>query len=152
MLGDAPSALEELASLQPDSRNCTCVLELEWGIHAEREDWTAAAATAQRLIDLAPTHEFGWVHRAYALRRQPGGSVGHAREALLPALERFPRSQIIAYNLACYATQLGRPDEGWEWYLRAVQISGGTGQIRKMALLDPDLEPLWPRIRGLGTP
>lgn len=149
MLGDAPSALEELARLQPGSRNCTCVLELEWGIHAEREDWTAAAATAQRLIDLAPAREFGWVHRAYALRRQPGGSIGRAREALQPALERFPRSQIIAYNLACYAAQLGNLDEAWLLFQRALAVSGKVCELLCMALADTDLEPLWPRIRAV---
>jgi Flp pilus assembly protein TadD len=152
MLGDSTSALEELGRLGEASRRCTGVLELEWGIQAEREDWTAAAAVAGRLIDLAPAHEFGWVQRAYALRRMPDGNLERAWEALQPALERFPRSQIIAYNLACYAAQLGRIEDAWTLFQRALAVAEKACEVLCLALSDADLKPLWPRIRAVEKP
>ena len=152
MLGDPASALEELARLGRRSRRRACVLELEWGIHAEREDWVAAAAVAGRLIDLAPANEFGWVHRAYAARRRPGGSVEEAWDALHPALERFPKSQIIAYNLACYAAQLGRLEDAWLLFQRALAVAEKACELICLALTDADLKPLWARIRAVGKP
>ncbi len=148
MLGDAQSALEELTQLSARSRANPEVLQLEWGIHAERRDWAAAAATAQRLTEAAPDCAFGWVHRAYALRRMPGGGLPCAWEALQPALARFPKSQIIAYNLACYAAQLGRLDEAWGLFQRAIAVTPKLVDLLRMALKDDDLRPLWPRIRA----
>jgi len=152
MLGDPASALQELARLEAKSRGCASVLELEWGIHAEREDWLAAAAVAGRLIEAAPGKEFGWVHRAYAARRMPGGGLEQAWTALHPALKRFPRSQIIAYNLACYAAQMGRLDEAWQLFQRAVAVADKACDVICLALSDADLKPLWPRIRAVEKP
>lgn len=152
MLGDPASALEEVERLGEVSRRCPCVLELEWGIHAERGDWTRAAAVAAELIKRAPDAEFGWVHRAYALRRMPGGSLKRAWEALRPALDRFPHSQIVAYNLACYAAQMDRLDEAWTLFQRALLVAKETREVICMALADADLQPLWPRIRAMEKP
>jgi tetratricopeptide (TPR) repeat protein len=152
MLGDPASALEEVERLGDVSRRCPCVLELEWGIHAERCDWTRAAAVAAELIERAPGREFGWVHRAYALRRVPGGGLERAWEVLRPALDRFPQSQIVAYNLACYAAQMGRLDEAWMLFQRALAVAREAREVVCMALADADLKPLWPRIRAVEKP
>jgi tetratricopeptide (TPR) repeat protein len=147
MLGDTESALAELRRLGPRARGCACVRELEWGIHAERRDWARAAAVAEEIIQLAPEREFGWVHRAYALRRMEGGGLEQAWAALRPALDRFPNSSTVAYNLACYAAQLGRLEEAWELFARALKAAERPASLICMALADADLEPLWPRIR-----
>jgi hypothetical protein len=49
-----------------------------------------------------------WIHQAYALRRMTGGGIKAAWDARLPAADRFPSQPMIAFNLACYACQLGR--------------------------------------------
>ncbi len=147
MLGDAASALEEMQRLSPHARQCACVLELEWGIHAELGDWARAASVAAQIIALAPQREFGWVHRAYALRRMPGGGLECAWRALTPALELFPRSQTIAYNLACYAAQMGHLEEAWALFQRALSVARSAREVLCLALADSDLRPLWPRIR-----
>jgi hypothetical protein len=54
----------------------------------------------------------------------------------------------MRYNLACYACQLRDLKAGWEWLLRAVDLAGST-KVNKMALEDPDLEPLWRDICNL---
>jgi len=96
----------------------------------------------------APDDCSGWLHRAYALRRAAGGGLPQAREALLPAAEKFPREPVVAYNLACYACQLLQLDEAREWFGQAVKV-GGAEAVKKMALADDDLKPLWPEIERL---
>ena len=39
-------------------------------------------------------------------------------------------------------------DQAREWLGRAVEV-GGKVEIRKMALADDDLQPLWPEIKNL---
>jgi Flp pilus assembly protein TadD len=147
MLGDPASAREELAQLSPAARLVPEVLELEWALHAETQSWREALEAAQRLIAVAPDRASGWIHRAYARRRVPGGGLDQAWADLRPAHDRFPRNYLIAFNLACYAAQMGRPDEAWDWLARAVGLGGRDGVV-PMALADRDLEPLWPRIRN----
>src|SRR6266516_2794410 len=79
------------------------------------------------------------------------GSVAEAKAAwdvLLPAVETFPEEPIIAYNLSCYACQLGRLDQARQWLQRAVKVAGKE-KIKFMALNDDDLSPLWEEIEKL---
>jgi tetratricopeptide (TPR) repeat protein len=95
-----------------------------------------------------PDDAFGWIHQAYALRRMKGGSVKAAWDALLPAADKFPSQPMIAFNLACYACQLGRLEEAREWLRKAIDL-GDEKEIKTRALDDPDLEPLWANIGRL---
>jgi predicted Zn-dependent protease len=146
MLGDPAAAKEELAKLRPASRAKPEVLEFEWSVHAAASSWARAHEVAQQLVAAAPQRPFGWIHRAYAARRMPGGGLPCAWEALRPAADKFPKEFLIPYNLACYAAQMGRPDEAWDWLQEAVAAAGNADRIKKMALADADLEPLWPRL------
>lgn len=148
-LGNPREAVIELQTLTPEGRDQPEVLELLWLLHGELHEWTESLAVAERLIVIAPQNSFGWIHRAYSLRRVPGGGLENAWLALRPAADRFPREKIIPYNLACYATQLGRPEEAWIWLQRAIDIAGDVRSIKAMALLDDDLKPLWDRIETL---
>jgi len=147
LLGDAAAARGELAQMAPASRDEPQVLEFEWALEAQAHAWTEAVRVAERLIELAPRRAFGWIHRAYALRRVEGGGLEQAWAALRPAFEKFPRQFLIPYNLACYAAQMGRPDDAWEWLQRAFASANQPETIRRMALADTDLETLWPRLR-----
>jgi len=64
----------------------------------------------------------------------------------LPASEKFPEEPIIAYNLACYACQMGNMDHCRHWLQRALKLLG-KDQFKKMALNDTDLQPLWDEIK-----
>ena len=92
--------------------------------------------------------ETRWLHRAYALRRVSGGGLPQAWDALLPAAKKFPTEPVIAYNLACYACQLQQADRARTWLQCAIQ-SGNKNAIKKMALADDDLKPLWQEIAEL---
>lgn len=148
-LGNPEESALEWERLSPVGRRHPAALEVRWQLLARAGDWDGAAGVADQLVAGAPDVSVGWLHRAYALRRAREGGLERAWAALRPAAERFPEEDIIAYNLACYATQLGRPDEGWEWFLRAMQISGDPKRVRRMGLMDDDLAPLRDRIRGL---
>jgi hypothetical protein len=100
------------------------------------------------MIAEAPEEPSGWLHRAYALRRVPSGTLQQAWDALRPAADKFPKEAIIAFNLACYACQMQQMDTALLWLKRAME-KDERDQIKKMALEDPDLQPLSKEIQTL---
>lgn len=146
-LGNAGEALSELKGISTGNQSHPAVLEVRWAVYAEMKRWDLALESANELVRVLPGKVGGWLHRAYALRRAPGGGLAQAWDALLPAAEKFPKQSLVAFNLACYACQLQRLDEARLWLQRAAKI-GGKAEVRKMALADSDLEPLWPEIRA----
>ncbi len=147
-LGNRAEAQAELAHVSPAQQNHPDVLELRWLILAEEKRWEEGLKVARALVRRAPERSSGWLHQAYALRRARDGGLEKAWEALLPAFEKFPTEAIIPFNLSCYACQMRQLDVAREWLRRAVQI-GGKEAIKRMALKDADLEPLWAEIREL---
>ena len=61
--------------------------------------------------------------------------------------KKFPRSWIIPYDLACYACQLKRVEEGRGWLKKAFRL-GDPKEVKLLALADPDLKVLWPEIES----
>jgi Flp pilus assembly protein TadD len=147
-LGNVKEAREELNSMGEQEQSRADLLEVRWILDARQEDWPAALHTAERLLQVAPENSAGWLHRAYALRRVPEGSIEMAAEALRPAFDQFPEEPTIAYNLACYACVLGKLDEARKWLKEAIR-RGVPKKIREMAMSDSDLEPLWPEVKKL---
>ena len=103
---------------------------------------------AREILLYAPDRASGWIHQAYALRRVPQGGVRQAWTALLPAFDKFPTESTIPFNLSCYACQLKLLDAARVWLKRAA-VLGGKERIKRQALKEPDLEPLWPEIKSL---
>ena len=137
----------ELANISAPCQIHPDVLEVRWQVCVARKDWAAALHVAELLIEYSPSSATGWVHRAYALRRVPGGGLEKAWEALLPTIAQFPKMPIIPYNLACYAAQFGRLDEAWDWLHKALEAGENIETVKRMALSDSDLQALWERIR-----
>ncbi len=148
-LGDTREATEELERIAPRLRAHPDVLELRWQIYAEARNWDACVDIATAIVEQAPDRASGWLHRGYALRRATRGTLQAAWDALLPAAEKFPDVHLIPFNLACYACQMRRLPEARDWLKRAFDIAGKAGarkRVRRRALDDPDLEPLWKEI------
>ena len=145
-LGNPTEAGEEIARISPALLDHPDVLEVRWDVCASGRSWDAAHDVAEALVRTAPDRSSGWVHRAYALRRKTGGSIGLAWEALHPAASKFPKVPIIPYNLGCYAAQLGRLEEAMDWLRRAMKAGCDAKAIKSMALRDDDLKALWARI------
>jgi len=145
-LGRPEEAEQELTPLLRRPRPHPDVLELQWAVLAAQQRWTEAVEVAEALIRIVPDRPSGWLHRAYALRRAPHGGLERAWAALLPAAAHFPRELLVAYNLSCYACQMGRLDEARHWLRQALEL-GDREHVRRMALQDPDLEPLHPELK-----
>lgn len=144
-LGVVKEARAELAQVSAENQNHPATLEVRWLLHTHEKNWDRALEIARAEIAIAPEESSGWLHRAYALRRVDEGGLPQAWEALLPAAEQFPEEPVIAYNLACYACQMLQLDLARDWLCRAI-ATGKKGEIKKMALADDDLKPLWPEI------
>jgi tetratricopeptide (TPR) repeat protein len=145
-LDNAREAAAELEKIAPVFQAHPDVLEVRWQIFAKEENWQAGLDLANELLRTAPGSPAGWIFRAYALRRIPGGGLKAAQQCLVEGRAKFPGEPIIAYNLACYACQLGELKETREWLKKACGL-GSAPAIKDMALKDADLEPLWPEIR-----
>jgi len=145
-LGNCGEAKLELSKVSPALAEHPDVLEVRWMILSTERNWTAALDVAQTMVRIDPDRPYGWLHQAYALRRIPNGSVQAAWEALHPTADRFPGEPTIPYNLACYACQMGQPDEARQWLLRACR-AGEKQKVKEMALADTDLETLWREIQ-----
>lgn len=122
------------------------VLEAWWRVHAAEQHWDEALRVAELELITAPDRMSGWVDRSYSLHELR--RTLEAREALLPALRKFPQASLIPYNLACYACQLGNPTEAHQWLRKAI-ARGEKDEIKKLALNDPDLAGLREEIAKL---
>jgi hypothetical protein len=145
-LGSHLEANEELEKIAPELRAHPDVLKMRWAVYAAAKNWVACADIGQALVKLEPGESFGWVNRSYALRRASEGGLQAAYDALRPAVDHLEDVEQVTFNLACYACQLGRIDEGREWLIKsfeAAKRSGRLDQVRLNAFDEPDLEPLW---------
>ena len=147
-LGSVEEARMELARISPAHRHHPDVLEVQWLICAEQKQWDEALEVARGLMAKAPDRSSGWLHQAYALRRVSSGGIKQAWQALLPAFDKFPEEPVISYNLSCYACQMKQLEAARVWFKRAL-VLGGKEKFKRMALEDPDLEPLWKEVREM---
>ncbi|MEI7732230.1 MAG: tetratricopeptide repeat protein [Verrucomicrobiota bacterium] len=147
-LGNLQEAAAELERLPADLLEEPTVLDIRWEIHALQKDWLAALRVARAMMIKCPDRVGSWLNQAYALRRVPGGGLTQAWNALLPAARQFPGSEMVSFNLACYAAQMDRLPEAWDFLQQAMRAGANGEQIRRMALADEDLQPLWERLRG----
>lgn len=140
-LGNTAEALAELDRLKPDLREHPDVLQVRWQIAVKDQRWAEALAIAEAVCQRAPESPFGWIHRSYCYHELK--RTQEAWDGLLPLVERFPNEWLIAYNLACYACQLGWQDKARTWLNRALEL-GDPDHIYRLATKDPDLQPLHP--------
>ena len=138
-LGDYDSANDELEKIRAEWRAHPDVLDLRWLIYSHHEQWDACLDIASAIVKMASDRVWGWVHKAYSLRRATGGGIEKAKPVLLEAAKLFPDDSMIQYNLACYCAQLDAAKE----HLGKSYELGDAQQIKLRALDDDDLKPLW---------
>jgi predicted Zn-dependent protease len=139
-LGDLTEAHDALKKMSLQCRFHPRVLLLRWEICAQQQMWEGARVIAQGMVTLVPDDPSGWINRSvalHALKRTP-----EAWESLLPAAEKFTENALVAYNLACYAAQLGWFETANEWLDKAMTLDSEK-RLKFIAVKDPDLEPLW---------
>ena len=140
MLDDAALALEEI---EPEDKTRTEVLGARVVLYITAKKWDMAAAVASHLVKVQPENAGWWISLAYAVRRAE--SVDKAEAILLRAQGIHPKVAIIAFNLACYASVTGRMEEAKKQLRRATELDK---EMRKLAVEDEDLKPLWDWIAG----
>lgn len=140
-LGNHAEARLELGKVAPALWTHPEVLKVRWRIVAKTKDVGSALQIAQTLLDRRSARDF-------VRSRLDEEPAEPARTSVLSEIG-LPFFFAIPYNLACCACQLGHLQEAWEWFEIALEI-GELDPIRKLALNDPDLEPLWHRIVELG--
>jgi len=136
-------ANEELDEVQPQLRAHPAVLKLRYQVYADAKQWQMAFEIANTLNRELPQDEFGGVHAAVALYRM--GKTREAKELSLDVAGRFPKDWAVRYNLACYCAQLMEFDAAQEWFKAAMELN--EMPVKRMAVDDPDLEPLWQAMR-----
>jgi predicted Zn-dependent protease len=144
-LGDHLEAARELDRISSSQSEHPLILMIRWMIFARAKRWEGAVPVADALVNRVPQDAYGWILRSFALHQMR--QTQEAWNQLLPGAEKFPKEPNIPYNLACYATQLGRLEEARKWLRRAFEIGDGK-KITLKAMQDPNLEPLW---RGIGS-
>jgi tetratricopeptide (TPR) repeat protein len=147
-LGNWREASEELGRIAPALHAHPDVLWVRFQVYSEAAKWDMAAEIARALVQITPTEPQFWISHAYATRRMPGGGIPQAKEILDKAQSLFPKEPQIAYNLACYACQLGNHTDARKW-LKAASDLGDARRVKLMALADPDLEPIRTEIREI---
>ena len=105
-----------------------------------------AVAAASHLVKVEPQNEAWWINLAYSVRRSEG--IEQAEAILLRARAIHPKVAMIALNLACYASVTGRMEDAKERLRNAIELDK---DVRKLALDDEDLKPLWDWIAGLDN-
>jgi hypothetical protein len=151
-LGSPAYAHAELEKIASGLRRRPDVLKVRWEILAKEQKWDAGVEIGGALVELEPYDSFGWVNRSYALRRAAQGGLQAAYYALRPAADRVEDSEQITFNLACYACQLGRLDDGREWLAKSFASAkqrGALGEAKLLARGERDLEPLWTELEEL---
>ena len=142
-LGDYAAANDELEQISAASRAHPDVLQLRWRIYANARKWDACLDIATALTTMTPERRFGWIHRAHALDKL--GRTLEAKDLLLSVVNDFEANSTMPYHLAQYCARLGQIDQAKQWLGKALLAADGleaVNRLRKMALEDPDLEPL----------
>lgn len=147
-LDNIAEAFLELDRVSPPGQVHPDVLSLRWELLARKKQWADALETARALVQIAPDRADSWIKQSYALHELK--RTQEAWDALVSVQEHFSGISTIPYNLACYACQLDQSQTALTWLKTAMKI-GGRESIRKMALEDADLKPLWLQIKKLST-
>jgi Flp pilus assembly protein TadD len=141
-LGNLDEARAELEQIGLARRQHPAVLAVECQLLMAGAHWDSVVAVAEHWVERAPGRPEAWIQRSYALHE-----LRRTREAwdkLLPAATLFPRDTTIAYNLGCYACQLGEMDAARRWLRQSLRLCPEAARVRwkASAMRDPDLAPL----------
>ncbi|MGN6552849.1 MAG: tetratricopeptide repeat protein [Verrucomicrobiota bacterium] len=145
-LGNPVEAANEVQRIAPELRLHPEVLNVRWQILSHTKDWETALVVAGAITRLMPGSPVGWIHLSYTLHEM--GRTQEAWDNLANVADRFPEDGTIGYNRACYACRLGNLSQARE-LLSAVLKLGDAKEIKRVALADTDLKPLWKVIPSL---
>jgi Flp pilus assembly protein TadD len=105
-----------------------------------------AVTVGSHLVKTDPDNPSAWINLAYSVRRAE--SIERAEEILLKARDLHPKSALIVFYLACYASVAGRMEEAKGRLRHAINLDK---DIRRLALDDKDLRPMCDWIGGVTS-
>lgn len=143
MFEDAAQALEEIDPSEDKTRSEVLYARVDLYLAAKK--WHMAAAVARHLVKADPENPTAWINLAYSVRRAE--NIERAEAILLKGRDLHPKSALIAFNLACYASVTGRMEEAKVRLRQAIELDN---DIRRLALDDED-RPLWDWIGGVAS-
>lgn len=142
MFGDANDAVE---SLPPEIKATPEVLSLRVEIFRALVSWELMREVAGHLARMNRVEPKHWLNLACATRRCR--DLKAAEAVLLESLKRHVGVAVIHFNLACYCAQMGELDKARFRLLEAYTLDGN---FMRLAVRDPDLEPLWKELGKVG--
>jgi len=150
-LGDLVTANNELDEIAPEERANPAVLVMRYEIYAKGGRWNIAAEIAEALVTILPDEPESWLNLACATRRKKGGGNHDANQILYVGHVKFPQDYRFPYNFACYFAKFGDIENGdleecKRWFQKAMALDDKT--VQKLAVDDPDLNPLWDSMSG----
>ena len=140
-LGNQAEAHNELAKVALELRNHPEVLKLRWRLCAKTRNLDTALEIAQVIFHRQPDISSARGQSLWV----PSTAASESDGSAVTMSPGFPLFFAIPYNMACYACQSGNLTEAWDWFQIAAEMVEAT-EVRKLALSDPDLQPLWPKI------
>jgi Flp pilus assembly protein TadD len=143
-LGMFDSAAQVLEEIAPEDKSRSEVLGARVALYMAAKKSDMAAAVASHLVKVEPENAGWWISLAYSVRRVEG--VEKAEAILLRAQAIHPKVAMIAFSLACYASVTGRMEEAKVHLRHSIHLDKN---VRKLAIDDEDLKPLWDWIAGL---
>ena len=143
-LGMFDAAGQSIEQIEPEDKTRTEVLYAAVVAYLAAKNWEKAVASAADLVKARPKNPTHWVILAYAASHV--GSVEQAETVLLKARMWHPRNALIVFKLACCASLAGHIEEA---KLRLQDAIDLNSRVRRLALEDEDLRPLWDWITHL---
>lgn len=123
------------------------VLKIDWQICIRLKDWNAAKDVSGTLTGLIPFEADAW--RLHANSFYFAGEYQTAYDIAKPKLREFKRDWQLHYDLACYCCYLAKMTEAERCLERAMEL-GDPKEVKRLALADHDLQPLWHLLLGPG--
>jgi predicted Zn-dependent protease len=142
LLGNLKEADAELNQIQPEFRLHPDVLEVRFAIYSRSKKWQTCMEIATAMLSVASDRPTSWINSAIVLHAFK--ETHAAWNTLYHVKDRFPKTPLIPYNLACYAAALGRYSDSCKMLEQAIRLGGE--EIADLAREDPDLNPLWHKI------
>ena len=135
MFEDATRALEQINAEDKMRREVSYAALI---VHLAAENWDMAVTIAADIVKAEPKNPTTWILLAQAVRH--AGNVEQMERVLFKARAWHPRDPLILFKLACCASVTGRIEEA---KLRLGDAIDLDEKVRRLALHEEDLRPLW---------
>lgn len=140
-LGNPVEAHNELEQLPHSERIHPTVLKLRCRIYRQAAKWEYLSILAESCYKARPEEAqfvVDWAWAEYKQGRREQAAVILQRES-----EKFPKSDAVAYHLACVLASLDRMAEARDWLAKAFERAREPDKLKLRALEEAEFKKLW---------